>query len=81
MREPDARGHVVLFSSSSLAARVTAGVNFLSKLRDFMNMVDIKRDSEVVRMRKEGISSKQICERFGISRSRVGQIISAFQLD
>ena len=44
-------------------------------------MGETKRDSEVVRMRKEGISYKQICERFGISRSRVGQIISAFELE
>jgi len=44
-------------------------------------MGDTKRDSEVVRMRKEGISYKQICERFRISRSRVGQIISAFELE
>ena len=44
-------------------------------------MGETKRDSEVVRMSKEGISYKQICERFGISRSRVGQIISAFELE
>ena len=44
-------------------------------------MGDTKRDSEVLRMRKGGISYKQICERFGISRSRVGQIISAFELE
>lgn len=42
-------------------------------------MGDAKRDSEVVRMRKDGISCKLICERFGISRSRVGQIISVFE--
>jgi hypothetical protein len=44
-------------------------------------MGDAKRDSEVVRMRKEGISRKQICEHFGISRSRVRQIISASRLE
>ena len=44
-------------------------------------MVDTKRDAEIVRMRKEGLSCKRIGERFGISRSRVGQIISAFELE
>lgn len=43
-------------------------------------MGDTKRDSEVVRMRKEGMSLKDICERFGISRSRVGQITAASKL-
>jgi len=42
-------------------------------------MGDAKRDSEIIRMKKEGISCKQICERFSISRSRVGQIISVIE--
>jgi hypothetical protein len=44
-------------------------------------MGDTKRDSQVVRMRREGISFTQICERFRISHSRVGQIVSAFRLE
>ena len=41
----------------------------------------MKRDLEVIRMISEGVSRRQICEHFGISSTRVGQIISAFQLE
>lgn len=44
-------------------------------------MGDMKRNLEVIRMINEGMSRKRICERFGISRTRVGQIIAAFQLE
>lgn len=44
-------------------------------------MVDTKRDTEIIQMRKDGLSCKQIGERFGISPGRVGQIISAFEME
>lgn len=44
-------------------------------------MPERKRDSEVVRLQSQGVSHRVIAEQFGISPSRVGQIIAASELE
>lgn len=38
-------------------------------------MRDIRRDSEMQRMRSDGLSLQQVADRFGVSRQRVHQIV------